>query len=308
MIVVLAGGVGAARFLQGLTRLLDSERLVIVANTGDDLEVYGLHVSPDLDTLMYTLAGIVDEEKGWGLKGDTFNFLEMMGEYGQETWFRIGDRDLTTHVLRTSLLRRNLSLTEVTRELCRHLKIQHEILPMTDDPVRTVMHTDEGVLDFQEYFVKRRFEVEVKNVVFIGSESARPNPDVLEAITESNGIILAPSNPIVSIGCILSIQGIREAIGKSRARKVAISPLISGKPVRGPADRIMRGLGIEPSALGIASIYKGLINTLVIDKEDSHFEDAVQKLGMEIIVTETRMDTLEAKIKLAELVLRALRR
>ena len=307
MITVLAGGVGAARFLQGLTRILDTERLTIIANTGDDLEIHGLHVSPDLDTLTYTLAGLIDEEKGWGLKGDTFNYLQMMERYGQETWFKIGDRDLATHILRTSLLKRNFSLTEVTREVCRRLGVQHEILPMTDDPVRTVIHSEEGVLGFQEYFVKRRFEVEVKNIVFKGCESARPSPSVLDAIRESDGIVFAPSNPIVSIGCIMSIKGIREAIDESRVGKVAISPLIAGKPVRGPADRIMRGLGIEPSALGIASIYKGLIDTLVIDREDSHLKDAIQDLGIDVIVTETRMDTLEKKTALAEITLRALR-
>jgi LPPG:FO 2-phospho-L-lactate transferase len=307
MITVLAGGVGAARFLQGLTRILDTERLAVIANTGDDLEIHGLHVSPDLDTLTYTLAGLIDEEKGWGLKGDTFNYLQMMERYGQETWFRIGDRDLATHILRTSLLKRNFSLTEVTREVCRRLGVQHEILPMTDDPVRTVIHSEEGVLGFQEYFVKRRFEVEVKNIVFKGCESARPSPSVLDAIRKSDGIVFAPSNPIVSIGCILSIKSIREAIDESRVGKVAISPLIAGKPVRGPADRMMRGLGVEPSALGIASIYKGLIDTLVIDKEDSHLKDAIQDLGMNVIVTETRMDTLEKKTALAETTLRALR-
>lgn len=306
MIVVLAGGVGGARFLQGLAIILRDEKLVVVGNTGDDLNMMGLHISPDLDTLMYTLAGIVDEEKGWGLQDDSFNFLGMMRRYGQETWFRIGDRDLATHVLRTQLLAEGLGLSEVTKRLCRTLGVTPLILPMTDDPVRTKIDTGEALLDFQEYFVKKKFNAEVRKVVFKGSESARPNHEVLENIEEARGIILAPSNPIVSIGCILSIRGIRQAINKSKARKVAISPLIAGKPVRGPADRMLTGLDMEPSAAGVASLYRDLINTFIIDKEDSHLRAAIEKLGIRVIAANTLMNTLESKTVLAEAALCAL--
>jgi len=306
MLVVLAGGVGGARFLQGLTRILRDERLVIVGNTGDDLDVMGLHISPDLDTLMYTLAGLVDEEKGWGLRNDSFNFLSMMSRYGRETWFRIGDRDLATHILRTQLLAEGRTLSEVTRRLCNTLGVNHLILPMTDDPVQTKVDTDEGLLDFQDYFVKKKFESEVRNVIFKGSESARPNGEVLESIDEARGIILAPSNPIVSIGCILSIRGIRQAINRSKARKIAISPLIAGKPVRGPADRMLIGLGMEPSVVGVASLYKGLIDTLIIDREDLPRRGSIEKLGMRVVVANTLMNTLDSKTELAETVLRAL--
>ncbi len=306
MLVVLAGGVGGARFLQGLTRILRDERLVIVGNTGDDLDVMGLHISPDLDTLMYSLAGLVDEEKGWGLRNDSLNFLSMMSLYGQETWFRIGDRDLATHILRTRLLAEGLTLSEVTKRLCNTLGVNHLILPMTDDPVRTKVDTDEGLLDFQEYFVKKKFESKVRNVVFRGSESARSSGEVLESIDEARGIILAPSNPIVSIGCMLSIRGIRQAINRSRARKIAISPLIAGKPVRGPADRMLIGLGREPSVVGVASLYKGLIDTLIIDREDLPRRGSIEKLGMRVVVANTLMNTLDSKTRLAETTLRAL--
>jgi LPPG:FO 2-phospho-L-lactate transferase len=306
MIVVLAGGVGGAKFLDGLSRVMSDEELVIVGNTGDDLEFLGLHISPDLDTIMYTLAGLVDEERGWGLKGDTFSFLNMLQLYGSETWFRIGDKDLATHVLRASLLERGLTLSEVMERLCESLEVKQQILPATDDLVRTRIDSDEGLLDFQEYFVKRKFDVNVKNVIFEGSEYARPNLKVLEALRKSRGILFAPSNPIVSIGCMLSIPGLRDAIENSQARRLAISPLIAGKPVRGPADRIMRGLGIDPSVFGLASIYRGLIDTLIIDKADSRLRDRIEGLGIQAIITDILMGSLQSKIGLAELALRTL--
>ncbi len=307
MIVVLAGGVGAAKFLQGLTRVVRDEELVIVANIGDDVEFFGLHISPDLDTLMYALAGLVDEEKGWGLRGDSFNFLQMIEDYGYEAWFRVGDKDLATHILRTHLLQGGYSLSEVTRKFCNDLQVRQVILPVTDDSVRTRVETDDGLLDFQEYFVKRRFEANVRNILFEGSESARPNPEVLEAIGRSRGIIFAPSNPIVSIGCILSIRGVREALKESEVRKVAITPLIAGKPVRGPADRMMRGLGMESSAFGVAVVYRGLIDSLIIDEQDSNLKDRIEGLGIQAVTTNTLMTTLESKIMLAEIALKALK-
>jgi len=306
MIVVLAGGVGGAKFLDGLSRVMGDERLVIVGNTGDDLEFLGLHISPDLDTIPYTLAGLVDEEKGWGLKGDTFSFLDMLQRYGSETWFRIGDKDLATHVFRTSLLRSGLTLSEVMRRLCASLEVKQQILPATDDPVRTKIVSDDRLLDFQDYFVKKKYDVNVKNVIFEGSESARPNPKALKALQDSRGIIFAPSNPVVSIGCILSIPGFRDAIKESGARRLAISPLIAGKPVRGPADRMMSGLGIDPSVIGIASTYRSLIDTLIVDKADSSLRDRIRGLGIEAIVTDILMGSLQSKIKLAELALQTL--
>ena len=303
MIVVLAGGVGAAKFLQGFSRVIEHEDLVVVANTGDDLELFGLHISPDLDTIMYALAGLVDQDRGWGLRDDASNFLSMMNNYGLDTWFRIGDKDLATHVLRTSLLRKGLTLSEVTERLCSALKVGHRILPMTNDPVRTKVETSEGPLDFQEYFVKREFQLDVRGIIFEGSDSARPNPDVLEAIDESRGIVFAPSNPIVSIGCILSIERIRDAIRGSKAKKVAISPLIGGKAIRGPADKMMSGLGLEPSSLGVASIYRDLVNTFIIDDEDRRLEEPIERLGMRVVVANTLMKTLDSKMKLGEIVL-----
>jgi LPPG:FO 2-phospho-L-lactate transferase len=305
MIAVLAGGVGGAKFLAGLVRVMGDEQLTVVGNVGDDLDLMGFHVSPDLDTLMYTLAGLFDEERGWGIRGDSFNFLSMMERYGQEAWFRIGDRDLATHIMRSRLLAEGLPLSEVTKRLCKSLGVETLILPATDDPVRTKVDTEDGVLGFQEYFVKRRFESKVTGVVFEGSESARPSPEVLQALKAARGIVLAPSNPVVSIGCILSIPGLKEAVVESEARKVAVSPLIAGKAVRGPADRMLRGLGVEPSAFGVASLYRGLIDTFIIDKGDIQFTGAIRRLGMDVMLEEILMSTLDSRMKLAEAVLRA---
>ncbi|MBS7622397.1 2-phospho-L-lactate transferase [Candidatus Bathyarchaeota archaeon] len=306
MIAVLAGGVGGAKFLEGLVRVLDGERLTVIGNIGDDLDVMGLHVSPDLDTLMYMLAGLFDEERGWGIKGDSFNFLSMIERYGQEVWFRIGDKDLATHIMRSQLQAEGLTLTEVTRRLCKRLGVEVLLLPATDDPVRTKVDTEEGLLSFQEYFVKRRFESKVRGVIFEGSESARPSPEVLQALKEARGIVLAPSNPVVSIGCILSIPGIKQAMVESEARKVAVSPLIAGRAVRGPADRMLMGLGVEPTVAGVASLYEGLIDTFIIGKEDIQLTEAIRRLGMDAVVEEILMSTLESRMKLAAAVLRAL--
>ncbi|WP_455369650.1 2-phospho-L-lactate transferase [[Eubacterium] cellulosolvens] len=304
--VVLAGGVGGARFLQGLIKILPPDRLDIIGNVGDDLELYGLYISPDLDTVMYTIAGLVDEEKGWGLKNDTFNFLQMVKSYDRGTWFKIGDMDVATHIFRTYLIQKGLPLSEVTKILCRYLGVKYNIIPATDDKVRTKVDTKEGLLDFQEYFVKKKFEVEIKKVIFEGAVNSKPNPNALKVIEQAQIIIFAPSNPIVSIGSILSIPEIKEAIKRSKAYKIAISPIIEGKAVRGPAHKMMEELGNEPSSLGVADLYKELINIMIIDNQDAILKTSINDLGMRVIVTNTLMSNMKSKINLARLALKSI--
>jgi LPPG:FO 2-phospho-L-lactate transferase len=304
--VVLAGGVGGARFLQGLIKILPPNMVDIVGNIGDDLELYGLHISPDLDTVMYTIAGLVNEEKGWGLKNDTFNLLKMFKHYDRRTWFKIGDMDVATHIFRTFLIQKGLPLSEVTKILCYNLGVKYNIIPVTDDKVRTKVDTKEGLLDFQEYFVKKKFEVEIKKVIFQGANDSIPNSNALKAIEKAQTIIFAPSNPIVSIGCILSIPGIKEAIKRSKAYKVAISPIIGGKAVRGPAHKMMKELRNEPSSFGVAAIYKELINVMIIDNRDVNLKTSINDLGMSVIVTNTLMDNIDSKINLARLALNSM--
>ena len=305
-IVCLAGGVGAAKFLRGLVEVVEPERITAIVNTGDDVEMHGLHVSPDLDIVMYTLAGIVDEEKGWGIRGDTFYCLDMLGRYGQETWFKLGDRDLATHILRTMWLRQGLRLSEITRRLCERLGVGVEIIPMTDDRVETRVITDAGDLNFQEYLVKRGARDRVLDVYFRGIEEAEPAPGVLERIEEADAIVICPSNPIVSIGPILSVEGIRDSLKRARADVVAISPIVGGAPIKGPADKLMKGLGIEVSAYGVAELYEDFLDYMVIDEVDRELAPRIEKLGIEVAITDTVMKNLEDKVRLAKFVLELL--
>nr|MDO8045521.1 2-phospho-L-lactate transferase [Candidatus Baldrarchaeota archaeon] len=300
MITTLAGGVGAARFLQGLVHVVPPEEIVTIVNTGDDIEFYGLHISPDVDIVTYTLAGIVDEEKGWGIRGDTFNCLDMLRKYGYETWFMLGDKDLATHIHRTLLLKSGLKLSEVTEKIRKTLGVKVKIIPMTNDKVQTKIVTNVGEMHFQEYLVKRKAQDPVLDVKFEGIERAEPAPGVIEAILNADGIIICPSNPIVSIGPILSIKGVKEALKKTKAKIVAISPIVGGAPIKGPADKLMRGLGIEVSALGIAKIYKNLLDMLIIDNIDRDLKPKIEEIGVKVHVTNTIMKTIENKIKLAK--------
>ena len=306
--MALAGGVGAARFLTGLIKLVDEEELTVVVNTGDDIELYGLHISPDIDIVTYTLAGIIDEEKGWGIKGDTFHCLRMLGKYGYETWFNLGDRDLATHIHRTYLLRNGLKLSEVTAEICRALGLKVRILPMTDDKFETRIITREGSMHFQEYLVKRGARDKVLGVEFVGVEDAKPAPGVIHSILNAEGVIVCPSNPIVSIGTILSVKGIREALRQTTARKVAITPIISGAPIKGPADKLMKGLGLEVSAYSVANLYKDFLDIFILDTADLMEKASIEKLGLRVRVTNTIMKSLEDKIRLASVVLEEIRR
>jgi len=303
MITALAGGVGAARFLTGLVKLVNGRDLSIIVNTGDDIELFGLHISPDIDIVTYTLAGIVDEEKGWGIRGDTFHCLETLKKFNQEAWFNLGDMDLATHILRTTLLKNDLKLSAITAQINSALGLAVTILPMTDDKVETRIMTEMGPVHFQEYLVKRAAKDEVLGVEFLGAESANPAPGVIESIIDAQLVVICPSNPIVSIGTILAVNGVRDAVRRTDAKKVAISPIVAGAPVKGPADKLLRGLGFEVSAYSVAKLYSDFLDTLIIDVADSAAKDKIEKLGLEVIVTNTLMKNLEDKIELARNVL-----
>ncbi len=299
-ITCLAGGVGAARFLDGLSRIYPPERTTLIVNTGDDLEYLGAYVSPDIDIITYTLAGVVDEEKGWGFKGDTYHCMEQLERYSAETWFRIGDRDFATHLLRTAFLEQGFSLAEVTEKICTWLGVRVRILPMSNDRVATRIKTSAGLLEFQEYFVKRKFSDKVEDVSYEGANHASPAEGVLSAIKKSEAIILCPSNPILSIGPILAVPGIREALGKATAKIVGVSPIVGGKALKGPLDRIMTDLGLDVSPYGVAQLYQGVLDGYVIDEVDKSLTARITSLGMRVTSTHTVMSTIEAKAKLAE--------
>lgn len=303
MITALAGGVGAARFLTGLLKLVPQEDLSVIVNTGDDIELHGLHVSPDIDIVTYTLAGIINEEKGWGIKSDTFQCLEMLKRFNQETWFALGDRDLATSIFRTELLKSGFTLSQVTSKISRDLGLSLKILPMTDDKFETRILTDAGSLHFQEFLVKRGAKDKVIGVEFIGATEAKPALGVIESIKRSDLIVICPSNPIVSIGTILSVNGVRDALKEVKARKVAISPLIAGAPVKGPLDKLFLGLGFEVSGLSVAKIYSDFLDTFIIDTVDVADKSEIEKLGVKVKVTNTLMKNLECKIDLAKAVL-----
>jgi len=303
VVTALAGGVGAARFLQGLVQLVPAENLKVIINTGDDVELYGLYISPDIDIVLYTLAGLVDEEKGWGFEGDTFHCLETLKNYGYETWFNLGDKDLATHIHRTLLLRKGKNLTEATDSIRRGLKVKAEVFPMTNENFRTVVETPAGKMYFQEYMVKRRAEEAVLSVEFEGSKSAHPAPGVVEAIRGAETVIVCPSNPIVSIGTILSVSGVREALRETLAPVVAVSPIVGGATIKGPADKIMKGLGIEVSAYGVATLYKDFLDAFIIDQVDRQLKERIERLGISVMVTDTIMRGMEEKIALARTVL-----
>ncbi len=305
MIVVLAGGVGAARFLQGLVQVVPQEQIIVIGNTGDDRTFYGLHVSPDLDIVTYTLAGVVDETQGWGIRNDTYQTMQQLTFYGNEDWFQLGDRDIATHIHRTNLLRQGKTLSEVTDDIRQHFGLQIRLLPMSDNPVATHIRTPSGLLHFEEYMVKRRSEDEVQDVVFVGSEAAKPAPGVLDAIKEAEAILIAPSNPIVSIGSILAIPGIHNTLHEASGMVVAVSPIIGGAPIKGPADKLMRGLHMDVSSVGVARCYRDFLDVMAIDTQDAHLASDIEDLGIPTIVTNTIMSDMAAKKALAITMLQA---
>ncbi|MEX2012114.1 MAG: 2-phospho-L-lactate transferase [Chloroflexota bacterium] len=300
-VVALAGGVGGAKLAHGLQAHL-GDHLTVVVNTADDTERHGLLVMPDHDTVMYTLAGLANREQGWGLEGETFAAAGMLERYGEETWFRLGDRDLATHVARTHRLAAGKRLTDVCLELQRSLEVPARILPMTDDHVRTEVRSDEGWLEFQDYFVRRHQQPEVREVRFRGVEGATATPEVLDAIGSASVVVVAPSNPIVSVGPILAVAGVRQALAAARERGtpvVAVSGIVGGKALKGPADRMLASLGHEVSALGVARLYAGWVDTFVLDSTDAALAPAVDALGMRVLITDTIMSDDAARARLA---------
>ena len=301
-VVALAGGVGGARLAHGLAAVLAPGELSIVVNTGDDEEFHGLLVCPDHDTVLYTLAGLADRERGWGLAGETWTAAAMLARLGEPTWFRLGDADLALHVHRTRRLREGARLTEVNRGIERALGVATPLLPMADEPVRTRVRTPDGWLPFQEYFVRLHQEPEVLEVAFEGIAAARPTPEVAAALASAEAIVVCPSNPFVSIGPILAVPGMRDLLGAARARGVrvaAVSPLVGGRALKGPADRMAVSLGGEASAAGIARVYAGLIDALLIDEVDAAEAPAVAALGVEPVVGPTVMVDDAARAALA---------
>jgi LPPG:FO 2-phospho-L-lactate transferase len=303
-VVALAGGVGAARFLDGLTRVIAPERVFIIGNTADDAEIHGLHISPDLDTVTYTLAGLANPQHGWGIRGDSFRCLEALGRLGADTWFQLGDRDLATHLYRTERLRQGATLSTVTSEITAALKVRSALVPMSNERVRTRICTPSGELEFQTYFVRRRARDRVSAMRFEGASEAAAAPGVLEAIAEAEAVILCPSNPFISIGPILAVPGIREALRRIRTRVLAISPIVGGRALKGPAARMMKSMRHRASAAEVAKLYRDFVSLFVLDEIDRKQAVQVEALEMRPVVTNTIMNGLRERKALAQVVVR----
>ena len=302
-ITALAGGVGASKLLLGLYEVMDPRDLTIIVNTGDDIVLHGLKISPDLDIVTYTLAGIVDSAKGWGFRGETFNALNRLVHFGRANWFNLGDRDLATHIHRTAMLAEGKSLSQAAESIRNALGVKSRILPMSDDPVPTIIDSNEGPLHFQEYLVKRRAEPVVCGIRFAGIESARPAPGVLEAIASAERIIICPSNPLISIGPILAVPQVRDQLRKHKQKVFAVCPIVGGKSLKGPSDKMLAQLGHEPTALGVAKLYADFTGTFVIDPVDKSQAAAISALGLKVATLPTIMKTRTQKRKLARALL-----
>jgi LPPG:FO 2-phospho-L-lactate transferase len=303
-IAALAGGVGASKLLLGLYDVVDPARLTAIVNTGDDITLHGLRISPDLDIVTYTLAGVIDPAKGWGFRGETFHALKRLVIFGRVNWFNLGDRDLATHIHRTAMLADGRSLTDAAESIRTALGVKSRILPMSDQPVPTIIESDEGALHLQEYLVKRRAEPIVRGIRFDNVESASPAPSVLEAIRNADRIIICPSNPLISIGPILAVPGIREALRVRRKDVIAVCPIVGGKSLKGPSDKMLAQLGYESSAKGVAKLYADFTAVFVVDPADRSQAEAIQTLNMNVVVAPTVMRTRTDKRKLARALLR----
>lgn len=300
MILALGGGIGASKLLLGLCQVIDPSELTVIVNTGDDFVLHGLTICPDLDTVAYTLAGVADQDRGWGIEGDSFNALGWLGRYGRDAWFNLGDRDLATHLHRTALLREGLTLAEVTDVIRRSLGVRTRILPMANEPVPTVVLTDRGPQPVQEYLVRDGACAAVRGIRFEGIERSRPAPGVLEAIEAAEGIIICPSNPVISVGPILAVPGIRHALKMTAAPIVAISPVVGGRSLKGPTDKFLAGLGHEVSALSVAGLYQDLLDLFIVDRSDGGLLPAIEALPVRARATGIVMHNLEAKVSLAK--------
>jgi LPPG:FO 2-phospho-L-lactate transferase len=302
-ITALAGGVGASKLLLGLYEVMDPTLLTIIVNTGDDMVLHGLKISPDLDIVTYTLAGIVDSVKGWGVRGESFHALNRLAAYGRSNWFNLGDRDLATHIHRTAMLAEGRMLSQAADSIRTALRVKSRILPMSDSPVPTIIESNEGPLHFQEYLVKRRSEPTVRGIRFAGVESARPAPGVLEAIRHADRILICPSNPLISIGPILAVPGIRDELHAHKQKVFAVCPIVGGKSLKGPSDKMLAQLGHNPTAFGVAKLYADFTGIFVIDPADKSQSGAIFALGMKVAVLPTVMKTLAQKRKLARALL-----
>jgi len=302
-ITALAGGVGASKLLLGLYETTDPAALTAIVNTGDDITLHGLKISPDLDIVTYTLAGVIDPQKGWGFRGETFHLLNRLAVFGRVNWFNLGDRDLATHIHRTAMLGEGKTLTDAAESIRIALGVKSRILPMCNEPVPTIIDSNEGPLHFQEYLVKRRAEPIVKKILFDGAEKAKPAPGVLEAIRDAERIIICPSNPLISIGPILAVPGIREALRSRRQNVIAVCPIVAGKSLKGPSDKMLAQLGHDSSAQGVARLYADFTGTFVIDPADESQKPAIEKFDMKVNVVPTVMTTRADKRKLARALL-----
>jgi LPPG:FO 2-phospho-L-lactate transferase len=307
MITVLTGGTGGAKFVDGLCQVVPAEELIIIVNTGDDLLWWGLYVSPDIDSITYVLSGMLSKERGWGVKGDTFFCLQHMGQLGQPIWFHAGDRDLAVHILRSKLLAEGKTLSEVTAEIADKLGVRARILPMSNSRVETRVMTPMGELSFEEYFVQRWYQDPVESIRFAGASEAEPAPGVIEAIGNAELVLVAPSNPVTSIGPILAVPGVREALHQTKGRIAAVSPIVAGEAVAGPAGILLAAQGLPVSVAGVAQAYHDFLDMLVVDVRDGEAADELRKTGLRVHVTKTIMRTSEDKADLAAAVLAAVR-
>ena len=302
-ITALAGGVGGSKLLLGLYRVMDPADLTIIVNTGDDIVIHGLHVSPDPDIITYTLAGVVNEQAGWGISGETFGVLEGLARYDRPVWFKLGDRDLATHIHRTALMRDGATLSGTIESIRTALGVRAKIVPMSDDPMPTMLDTDEGHMHLQDYLVRRRCEPKLNAITFKDAGSARPAPGVIGGIEDADGIIISPSNPLISIAPILSVPGVREALRRRRTHVAAVCPLVGGKSLKGPSDKMMAELGHDVSAAGVALLYRDICTSFILDQADEAATAAIEALGMRAVVRPTVMTTTDDKERLARCVL-----
>lgn len=303
MLLVLSGGTGTPKLIQGLVQLLPPEKLSVVVNTAEDVEVSGLYVSPDLDTVTYTLAGIVDDQRWYGIRGDTFSCHEMLKSLGHNELLRVGDRDRAIKLYRTLRLREGIPLSRITTEIGQHLGVRSKIMPMSDDHVVTRIHTKARKLSFHEFWIVRRATDQVKGVSFEGVEEARPAPGVVRAIRNADGILIGPSNPVTSIGPILAVKKIREALSRNREKALAISPIIGGKAVSGPAGALMRGIGYSVSPVSVAQLYQDIVSKFMLHQSDDHLAQSIEAMGLEVIISDLLMPDYASRVRLAREVL-----
>ena len=306
-VVVLAGGVGAARFLRGLLQVVPAEDVVVIGNTGDDMWWHGLYIAPDLDTVTYWLAGIADESRGWGIRDDTFVSQAAFARLSDRAWFQLGDKDIATHIYRTGRLTAGASLHVITDELAARFGVRGRILPMSDEPVETRLKTDAGDLHFQEYFVRERSQPKVREIYWTGLDTARPTPGIAEALAAARAVLIAPSNPIISIGPILRVPGMRELVAAQRSRTVVVSPLIQGRAVKGPTVELMRAQGARTDALGVAALYRDVAAGFVLDQADAALMPAIAELGYRIAMRPTMLDELPMAREVARAALEVLK-